>query len=424
MKPDTSFPVRLGAVVALLFFGVLGGWAAWAPLATAAMAVGEVVVESNRKTVQHLEGGIVAEILVRDGDRVEEGQVLVRLDTTQAESALAQHAAQLDSQRALAARLVSERDGAQAVSFPADLVSRAISEADLRLILDGQRSIFAARRIMMEGQRDILTQRIGQLQAQIAGARAQIDSLGRQRMLIRSESSDASHLLERGLMQRSRVLALQREAASLDGRLGEMTSSVAALEQAIGETRLAIASLDDTRADEVARELRDAESLIAELEQKVRANSDILKRQDVTAPVAGLVVDLKIFTAGGVIQPGQDLMDIVPARDALWVTARVSPTDIDVVRPGQPAQVMLLAFSQRSLPPLTGRLVTVSADRLLDETTGDPYFSARIDLDDTSGLALSPGMPVQAMIVTGEQTLLAYLAAPLTASLTRAMKED
>lgn len=418
-KPDIRFPAILGTAVAVAFFGILGGWSAAAPLATAAIAIGEVMVESHRKTVQHLEGGIVDRILVREGDRVTASQVLVRLDTTQAEAALTQYSGQLDAQRALAARLAAERDGLEDVVFPANLPQP---------VLDGQRRIHHTRKTMLEDQRAILARRIDQLAAQIEGDRRQLDALGRQRVLIDDELVGAQRLLDHGLMQRTRVLALQREAAALDGRMGELGSAVAAKQQAIGETQLSMVSLDSVRADEVAQELREVETRIAELEQKVRANRDVLARQDIVAPVAGQVVDLKIFSARGVIAPAQPLMDIVPDRDELWVTVRVAPTDVDVIRPGQPAQVMLAAFNQRIVPPLPGRLATISADRLVDEKTGQPYFTARIDLDAEAlehlhDVTLTPGMPVQAMIVTGKQTLFDYVLAPLRASLTRAMKE-
>ena len=418
-RPDIRFPALLGTAVAVGFFGVLGGWSVAAPLATAAMAAGEIMVESHRKTVQHLEGGIVDRILVREGDQVAAGQVLVRLDTTQAEASLTQYAGQLDAQRALAARLAAERDGLAEVVFPVALPSA---------IVDGQRRIFHTRKTMLEGQRAILARRIDQLAAQIDGGRRQLAALGRQRALIEDELDGALKLLDHGLMQRTRVLALQREAAALDGRMGELESEVAAKQQAIGETQLSMVSLDSVRADEVARELREVETRIAELEQRVHANRDVLARQDILAPVAGQVVDLRIFSRRGVIAPAQPLMDIVPERDDLWVTVRVSPTDVDVVRPGQPAQVLLAAFNQRMVPPLPGRLATLSADRLIDEKTGQPYFVGRIDLDAEAlkhlhGIALTPGMPVQAMIVTGEQTLFHYVLSPLRASLTRAMKE-
>ncbi len=418
-RPDVRFPALLGSAVAIGFFGVLGGWSVAAPLATAAMAAGEIVVESHRKTVQHLEGGIVDRILVREGDQVAAGQVLVRLDTTQAEASLTQYAGQLDAQRALAARLAAERDGLAEVVFPVALPSA---------IVDGQRRIFHTRKTMLEGQRAILARRIDQLAAQIDGDRRQLAALGRQRALIEDELDGSLKLLDHGLMQRPRVLALQREAAALDGRMGELESEVAAKQQAIGETQLSMVSLDSVRADEVARELREVETRIAELEQRVRANRDVLARQDILAPVAGQVVDLRVFSRRGVIAPAQPLMDIVPERDDLWVTVRVSPTDVDVVRPGQPAQVLLAAFNQRMVPPLPGRLATLSADRLIDEKTGQPYFVGRIDLDTEAlkhlhGIALTPGMPVQAMIVTGKQTLFHYVLSPLRASLTRAMKE-
>ena len=429
LRPDLRLPVRLGLAVMILFLGAFGGWSLLAPLASAAIATGEVVVESHRKTIQHLEGGIVEAILVRDGDQVTAGQALLRLDTTQAEAALAQFAGQLESQRALASRLEAERDGAAAIGFAADLEQRAATDPELRRTLDGQRGILAARRTMLDGQRDILRQRIGQLQAQMGGSRVQLAALERQRRLIATESADANHLLDRGLMPRSRVLALEREAASLDGRVGETISKIAATEQAIGETRLSIASLDATHADEVARELRDAEMTIAELRQKVRANADILARKEIVAPVSGRVVDLRVFTPGGVIEPGKPVMDIVPSRDDLWVSARIAPMDVDVVRPGQPAEVMLTAFSQRAVPPMAGRLVTVSADRLIDERTGEAYFTARIDLLPKAlaaapDLTITPGMPVQAMIVTGQQSLFDYLMSPMRASLHRALREQ
>lgn len=424
--PDIRFPVRFGLAVIVLFLGAFGGWSVLAPLASAAIAAGEVVVESHRKTIQHLEGGIVEAILVRDGDRVSAGQALLRLDTTQAEAALAQFAGQLDAQRALAARLEAERDGAAAIAFAADLEQRAAADSELRRTLDGQRGILAARRTMLGGQRDILRQRIGQLQAQVDGGRVQLAALHRQRQLIADESADAHSLLDRGLMPRTRVLALEREAASLDGRVGETVSKIASTEQAIGETRMSISSLDATHADEVARELRDAEMMIAELRQRVRANADVLARKEIVAPVSGQVVDLRVFTRGGIIEPGQALMDIVPSRDDLWVSARIAPTDVDVVRPGQPAEVMLAAFSQRMVAPIPGRLVTISADRLIDERTGEAYFTARIDLapEALATVTITPGMPVQAMIVTGRQSLFDYLVSPLRASLRRSLREQ
>ncbi len=427
--PNIRFPAMLGTTVAVLFFGVLGGWSVLAPLSTAVAAGGEIIVESHRKTVQHLEGGIIAEILARDGDRVNAGQALIRLDTTQAEAALRQYTGQLDAQRALAARLIAERDREEEVTFPADLARRAPQDEALQAVLDGQRRIFSARKTLLSQQRDILGRKIGQIEAQITGAKEQIAALEQQRFLVRSETDDALQLLAQGLMQRTRVLALQREAAALDGRSGELHGAVSASEQSIGETLLSIASLESTRADEVARDLREAENHIAELEQRVRAHQDILTRQNITAPVSGEVVGLKVFSAGGVIAPGQELLDLVPAGDSLGVTVHVSPSDIDSVRPGQEVQVMLTAYSQRMIPPLPGRLVTISADRLVDKAGEHPYYSARVEMDarvlaSLHGVSLVPGMPVQAMIVTGERTVFESVFAPLRASLKRSMREE
>lgn len=428
-RPDVRVPARWGGLVAFAFFGLFGGWSALAPLSTAAIAPGEIVVETNRKTVQHLEGGIVSHIFVREGDRVRAGQVLVSLDRVQAEAALAMHGGQLHALQAQAARLAAERDGLDHVRFPQDLESRRAADPDIRDILEGQERIFDTRRTALAGQMDILGQRITQLEAQIAGTQAQLAATQRQRALIVLEIEDAEKLMGKGLMPRPRVLELKRQSAALDGTVGQYDNAIAQARQAIGEARMEMIDLNNQRSDNVAGELRDVQTRTADQEQQVISARHVLTRQDIVAPVAGVVVDLKLFTPGGVVAPGQALMDIVPEAETLSVTARIRPTDIDVVAPGLPAQVQLTAYPQRTTPPLDGVLAQLSADRLTDPRTGEAYYSGRIDIDRRElvhlpAIHLTPGMPVQAMIVTGQRTLFDYLTAPLRNSLGRSFRED
>jgi HlyD family secretion protein len=428
-RPDIRRPAFWGVAVLLAFVGGFGLWAAMAPLSSAAVAPGSVAVDTKRKTVQHLEGGIVSRILVREGERVRAGQPLVRLDTTQAEAAWQVHHGQLVAERALAARLMAERDGLEVVDFPPDLAEMRRTDADARAILDGEQTVFTARRVALEGQRQILSERVDQLQSEIEGLRAQERATLDQLDLVREELVDVRALVDQGLERRPRLLALERHAAELVGQLGECRSATAEARQKIGETRLQIIDLNNRRTEQVATDLRNAQSKIADLQEQVRAAEDVLKRRDILAPVGGSVVNLKTVTPGGVVAPGDALMEIVPDEDTLVIQAQIRPTDIDSVHPGLPAKVHLTAFKAWITPKLEGKLVYVSADRLLDQQTGLHYYDARIEVDRRElerldQVHLYPGMPVQAMAVTGERTLLAYLTQPLLDSFSRAFRED
>ena len=426
--PDLRRPLLSGAAVVLALLLGFGLWGAVAPLSSAALAPGVVAVDSKRKTVQHLEGGIVSRILVREGERVVRGQPLVRLDTTQAEASWNVASGQLRSERALEARLTAERDGAKQIAFPPDLLSLA-DDAASAAVLDAQRRIFAARAAALRGQRQILTEQVGQLESQIDGLRAQELAALDQRRLIEDEVTDVGGLVEQGLELMPRLRSLERARAELDGRIGQFRGEIAKAQQAIGETRLQVIDLDNQRAEEVVGELRDVQRAIADLREQVRAAEDILSRRNIVAPVDGSVVNLATVTPGGVVGPGSALMEIVPEDDRLTVSARLRPTDIDSVHAGLPAEVRLTAFKAWSTPTLRGEVTYVSADVLTEENTGETYYDLRVEVDRAEvervgNVSLYPGMPVQTTIVVGERPFLEYLVQPVLDSRSRAFREQ
>jgi HlyD family secretion protein/epimerase transport system membrane fusion protein len=416
-----------GVLTILVAFGGAGVWAALAPLDSAVVAGGTVVVETNRRDVQHLDGGIIKEILVRDGDKVTAGDVLIRLDPVRPQASLAIVQGQIDATRALQARLRAEQDGAAAVVFPDVLRARA-EEPGIRDLIRSQSEVFAARKAALDGQTQILRQRISQFQEQITGLRAQQLSRERQVGLINQELLGVRELADKGHATRNRVLALEREVARLEGERGELLSSLARAQQALGEAELQILQLTRSFREEVAKSLQEVQNQLHEMNEKLIANEDVVRRLDIRAPVDGIVVAMAVTTVGGVIGSGRTIMQIVPGQDTLVVEARVQPVDVENVRPGQSAIINFPAFAQRTLPNLTGTVLKVSADRLIDERTGLPYFRAEVLIDPESLEALSdrrlmPGMPADVMIATGERTALRYLLDPILSVTNYAMRE-
>ena len=420
-------PFLLGCgVIAACFFGV-GAWGGMAPLNSAAIAPGTVIVDTYRKTVQHLEGGIVREILVKDGDVVHAGDVLVRLDDTKARTNLDALQSRYYAALAHEARLIAERDGRAEIEFSAELLSAkhpAATEATR-----GQKRIFEARRQWLDGQLAILEQQIAQSRQEIAALQAQVKSETRQLELIAEEAEGVQSLVNKGLERKPRLLALQRTSEEINGHRGEHLALVARAEQRIGEAELQMSDLKNKRIDEIARELRDTQSEIFELRERMLAAQDVLDRIDIRAPRDGVVVKQRIHTTGGVIGAGEAILDLVPQREQLLIEARVRMDDIDVVHVGLPAQIRLIAYRQRWTPSVEGTVQTVSADRLQDDRTGEAFFIARIELapDALSKLpdiTLYPGMPAEVMIETGARTALDYMLSPITESLVRAFRES
>ena len=416
-----------GVVVVGAFLGGFGAWSAFAPLQSAAIAQGVVSVSGKRKTVQHLEGGIVADILVKEGGVVAAGQELVALDDTRARAAFSLLRAQHRSAAALKARLEAERDGLADMRWPAWL-SEAVAEDAGDDVIATQARIFRARARSLDNRTAIHRRQIEQLRAEATGLEEEIDTQDRQLALLEEEIAALRSLVAKGVEGKPRLLALQRAKAEVAGARARNRSQVARVGQRVEETLLTSAELGNERLNDVVAELREVETGMSDLRERLASARNVLSRTRVLAPVSGTVVSLRVFTRGGVVGPGEALMDIVPAGDRLVVEARVEPIDIDTVRPELTAEVRLTAFSQLKTPTLSGKVVRVSADRLVDMRTGAPYYEARIVLDaEQPGLAdlkLQPGMPAEVMIVTGERTALEYLLEPIVASFGRALREE
>jgi HlyD family secretion protein len=422
-------PVRAGVLVIVLFFGGIGWWAASAPLAGAAIAPGVISPDGSRRVVQHLEGGIIREILVSDGSRVRAGDPLIVLEDVQARAGFDALEARFHTLAATQARLLAEQSAAGSVSFPPWLIEVTSNDPTALEAMVAQRALFDTRAKALEDRKDILRRRMEQLREEIAGLEAQIVADSRQIVLIDEEIQDVEQLYRKGLERKSRLLALQRARADIHGNRAERRARIARAQQAIGETELQIIAQDTAQLEAVNEEASQIQFELAEIEQRLAASRDVLQRTLITAPVDGTVVALRFRTAGGVVRPGEPVLEIVPDNEELLIDARLSPMDIDVVRAGLPARVVLPAFQQRHMPQIEGRVRQVSPDAIADAQTGQRFFAVRVEIDRdrlaalAPALELTPGMPAEVYITTGERTALDYLLGPLYDSLRRAWRE-
>jgi HlyD family secretion protein/epimerase transport system membrane fusion protein len=415
----------------LIIIGLVAGFAAWAllaPLNSAAVAPGTVVVNSNRQTIQHLEGGIIKSLSVRDGDRVEKGEALLTMDGTQGQALLSLLEGRFDSARAEQARFFAERAALDTLLFSEDLLQKAAVNEETALILDGQRNLFDARHKMLAGQTSIYENRITQSELQIGGLRLQHAAKERQNALFKRELAGLQSLNEKGFASTNKVLAFQREVAQLEAELGTIQSNIAAVQQEIGEARLQILQIRKTFIENVENSLRDNQTQVFDLSQQMLAARDQVSRLVVRAPVAGTVVDMAVHTVGGVLPPGQRVMDIVPKDDQLVVEAQMKPTDIDGVVPGQPAEIRLTTLNSYTMAPLHGTVLYVSADRLTDSRTAGAYYTVRIEtnpeeVSQLKDIQLVPGMPAEVMIDKGSRTFFEYLMGPIGRVLNNAMRQ-
>ncbi len=428
--PGRPFGISLivaGFAVIALFLAGLSAWSLLAPIESAVVAPGVVSVDSSRKTVQHLEGGIVAEIAVREGDSVRAGELLVRLQDTGQVARRNQLRAQLDEALAGVARLQAEREGAAEVRFPAPLRQRA-AEPALAAVLAGQRSIFASRRRLQEEQIAVLTQRIAGFQDEIEGLEGQIAAAQKQLELIDEELVMLKQMYAKKLVDKPRLLALSRERAEIEGQVSGQRAAISRANQGILESRLRIAELEATAMKEIDEELRLLQARTYDLGQQLAAAEDVLHRTRIRSPIDGTVVGLQVHTIGGVVAAGEPLLDVVPSDEELVVQASVDPRDIEQVHAGLPAHVELVAFNRRVRTPIEGMVRIVSADSLTDPLTGAAYYSARVELKPESlqaqEIVLQPGMTAEVMIRTGARTPLEYLLEPITRSLGRALREE
>jgi HlyD family secretion protein len=413
-------------VVAVLTIGV-GGWAATTDVSSALIAPGSIVVDSNVKKVQHPTGGIVGEVRVRDGDRVKSGDVVVRLDETVTRANLAVVTKGLNELSARKARLEAERDGAESIAFPADLLGRA-QDPDVAAVMASERKLFELRRKARTGQKAQLRQRISQLEEEISGLSAQRDAKAKEIALIDRELTGVRELYQKNLIQLNRLTQLEREATRLEGERGQFVAATAQAKGKISELELQIIQIDQDLSSEVARELREVDGKIGEfVERKVTAE-DQLRRIDIRAPQDGTVFQSTVHTVGGVISAGDAIMLIVPEADNLTVEAKVNPQDIDQLKIGQTALLRFTTFNQRTTPEINGTVTRISADISTDQRTGLSYYTVRIGLppEEVARLGevkLVPGMPVEAFVQTGQRTVLSYLIKPFYDQLTRAFRE-
>jgi HlyD family secretion protein len=416
-----------GLVTVTVLFGGFGVWAATTALSGAVIAAGQVVVETNVKKVQHPTGGVVGEIRVRDGDQVTSGDLLLRLDETVTRANLSMISKQLDQFEARNARLTAERDGLAKITFPASLLERK-DNPDVAEAMTGELGLFEARRVAINGQRSQLTERTAQLREEIRGLDAQVNSKRQQIALINQELEGVQKLYNQNLVPITRLTTLQREASRLHGEEGQLIAQIASSKGRIAETELQIIQLGQDLRREVATEQREVQAKIGEFTERKVTAEDQLKRIDIRAPQSGYVHQLAVHTIGGVINPGEPLMLIVPQADSMVVEARIAPLEIDQVRPGQPVQLRFSAFNSRTTPEIMGSLSRISADLTREQQTNLAYYTARITISDDEmkkleGKALHPGMPVEAFIQTGSRTALSYLVKPFEDQVMRAFRE-
>jgi HlyD family secretion protein len=419
--------VVVGSIVVAVLAVGLGGWASTAEISGALIAPGSVVVDSNVKKVQHPTGGVVGEVRARDGDHVKAGDILVRLDETVTRANLAIVSKGLFELYARKARLAAERDGAETVATPKELADKP-GDADVQEALASERKLFELRRTARLGQKQQLRQRITQLQEEIGGLQAQQDAKSKETELIEQELGGMRELWKKNLIPLDKLTALERESARLQGERGQLIASAAQAKGKIAETELQILQVDQDLSSDVAKELRETDGKIGEYVERKVAAEDQLRRTDIRAPQDGVVFQSTANTVGGVIAAGDTIMLIVPESDKLLVEAKVDPKDIDKVEFGQPVLLRFSAFNIRTTPEITGTVARVAADTTTDQRTGQTYYLVRIamapeQIARLGDVKLTPGMPVEAFIQTGQRTMLSYLIKPLHDQMIRAFRE-
>jgi HlyD family secretion protein len=418
----------VGLSSAFFLVGGIGGWAAVTELSGAVVAPGAIVVDSHVKKVQHPTGGVVGEILARDGDRVRAGDVVIRLDETVARANLAMVSKSLDELAARQSRLEAERDGLKQVAFPATLTSR-LHEPELARLIKGEVHVFEDGRAARTGQKSQLKERIAQLQEQIDGLNLQAVAKADEIKLIQDELTGVEQLWRKNLVPITRVTSLKREETRLRGERGQLISNIAQAKGRIGETELQIIQIDQDLKSEVSKELREVQAKIAELVERKVAAEDQLKRIDIRAPQDGFVHQSIVHTIGGVINAGEPLMLVVPEADELSIEVKVSPQDIDQLRLGLDTLLRLSAFNQRTTPEVMGKVSLIAADLVTDQRSGMQYYPVRIafaegERERLGSLKLLPGMPVESFIQTGYRTVFSYLTKPVADNLAKAFREE
>jgi HlyD family secretion protein/epimerase transport system membrane fusion protein len=428
LRQAVGRPSRLGILLMATFLGGFAALGATVPIEGGAVAQGVVSPDGSRRTVQHLEGGIIASLAVRDGDHVVPGQTLMVLESVQARAAVNALENQFLTLRATQARLRAEQAGLAELELPDDLQA-VLGQREAALIIQAQRALFATRRAAHQSRRAVLQQRIEQSREQIRGLEAQVASTVQQLALIADELAGKEQLLRQGLVPRPEVLRLRRAQAEIDGRRAEHGAGIARLGQQIGEAEMQMHGIDADRADQISQQLDQVRAELATVTERLLASRDVLTRTVVTAPVAGTIVSMRFRTVEGVVKPGEAILDIVPSEEHLLIDARITPTDIDVVRAGMEAQLRFTAFAGRNQPRISGQVRSVSADRLSDQQSGQYYYLARVEVGREAiaalgpGTELVPGMPAEVLVVRTARTMMDYLLEPLRDAFRRSFRE-
>ncbi|MBM9595873.1 HlyD family type I secretion periplasmic adaptor subunit [Roseitranquillus sediminis] len=426
---SVKVPVLLGLAALIVLVGGLGVWSVQARIAGAVIATGMVEVESNRQVVQHPEGGVVGEILARDGDRVEAGEVVLKFDDTLLRSELAVIDGQLHEIAARRARLVAERDASDEIDFGEDLLELAETVPAVAEQVEGQRNLFHARRDTVARETEQLAEQRREIDNEIRGIEAQLAGLRTQQELVASERADSEELLEKGLIQLSRVSSLRREDARLTGEIGKLEADIARSRGRISGLTIEELKLETTRREEAITTLRDLDFRQIELAEQRLSLRERLMRMEVRAPVSGVIYGSRVFALQSVVQPAEPIMFVIAQDQPLVVASKVEPVNVDQVYQGQDVRLRFTAFDQRWTPEIMGKVTRVSADVIEDEATGAPYFRVEVlpAEDETAkleGQTLLPGMPVETYFQTGDRTPLAYLTKPLMDYFRRAMRGD
>lgn len=421
-----ELPAVGGFLVIGVFVIVLALWSSWAPISGAAIARGFLQVEGKKQSVQHPYGGVVKQILVTEGATVTKGQLLMTLFDSEPKARLDVLLAERDSMLAREARLIAERDQAEELEFPPKLSSRK-DESSVAQAIANERAIMASRRRQFDTETEVIRQKAAQLQELIKGTQAQHDGLVRQRELMEEEAQGARELLEKGYTPKTRVLALERELARLDAERGAKAAEIAKAKEGLAQIDLEIAKVERARLTEITDRLRETQSALVELDAKLSAAQDVLDRTSITAPASGVVVGLAVFTEGGVIQQGARLLEIVPLGNSLIVEARLPLIQVSDIAPGLRADVRLTSINHAERPNIGGEVMTVSADRVTDERSGEAFYAVQVRLDENdvrkSRIILQPGMVAEVVISTRPRTLVEYLVSPLMDEITGAFRE-
>ena len=418
---------NIGVLILIGTLGILGTWGYLAPIDSAALAPGYVTVKSHRKTVQHLDGGIVSQLLAKDGDVVQAGDVLLILDGTEVKAQLEIIHGQHITLSAQLARLVAERDQQNHINFPAEL--QDLSAPHIAEARQDESQLFNARKSALQGEISVLNQRISQLGSKIKGLQGQRSSKQALMTSYHDEVKDLKELLAEGFADKQRLRDIERNYEQVTGEVAGLSSEIAGNEIQIGETKLQILQLQKQFQEEVAGKLGEVQAELYDVTQRLVATRDKVARTVIMAPANGQVLGLSVHNIGGVISPGKPILDIVPQQEELIIDAQVSPMDIDRVKTGLLAAVRFSGFKQALTPKMQGKVINLSADRLTDEKTGMPYYLAQIELTPDSTLKLGemellPGMPAEVLINTGERTVFEYLMQPITNAFARSFIED